>query len=141
VSLLGACAAPTTIPTGDPGLGERAPESVPTDGSRALDVAIEHEGKAVAGATPGGLPGVRMMLGLTAAEVTTLLGPPKFLRRDAPAEIWQYGAEACVLDLFLYQDPATKGVYRVRYAAVRGDSVVRAHEQACLAILFGKKPD
>ena len=40
-----------------------------------------------------------------AAEVTRTdrnLGAPEFVRRDGPAQIWQYRAENCVLDLFLY---------------------------------------
>ncbi len=41
-------------------------------------------------------------MGLSAAAVTALLGPPDYRRRDKPAEIWQYRNDACVLDIFLY---------------------------------------
>ena len=32
------------------------------------------------------------------------LGKPFALRKEAPAEVWQYRAEECVLDIFLYED-------------------------------------
>lgn len=41
-------------------------------------------------------------MGLAAAAVTALLGPPDYRRRDKPAEIWQYRNDGCVLDIFLY---------------------------------------
>lgn len=40
--------------------------------------------------------------GLTPLEVKEVLGQPGFLRRDAPAEIWQYRGRGCTLDLFIY---------------------------------------
>ncbi len=32
-----------------------------------------------------------------------ILGAPDFVRRDGPAQVWQYRAKHCVLDLFLYE--------------------------------------
>lgn len=40
--------------------------------------------------------------GLTPLQVREVLGQPGFLRRDAPAEIWQYRGRGCTLDLFIY---------------------------------------
>ena len=51
---------------------------------------------------PKPLPEPGAVMGLSAAAVTALLGPPDYRRRDKPAEIWQYRNDACVLDLFLY---------------------------------------
>lgn len=37
-------------------------------------------------------------------RVATLLGPANFIRRDGSAEVWQYRAAACVLDVYLYKE-------------------------------------
>ena len=59
------------------------------------------------------------LLGLARADVAALLGPPRLLRRDPPAEMWQYRNEGCVLHLFLYPVPADTG-YEVRHVELRG---------------------
>jgi hypothetical protein len=41
-------------------------------------------------------------VGRGAREIAELLGEPKLRRRDPPAELWQYRADRCALDLFLY---------------------------------------
>ena len=53
---------------------------------------------------------------LSAAQLTTLLGAPDVRRREGPAEVWQYRAGACVLDLFLYEE---RGALRVAHAEIR----------------------
>ena len=50
-----------------------------------------------AGAAPG-------LIGLTRADVSRLLGRPTLLRREPPAEVWQYAGAACVLHVFIYQE-------------------------------------
>jgi hypothetical protein len=57
----------------------------------------------LASATPRD-PGT--LIGLDSAGVEAMLGPPDLRRREAPAELWQYRNEACVLDLYLYADGA-----------------------------------
>ncbi|MBL4720613.1 MAG: hypothetical protein JKY20_05735 [Alphaproteobacteria bacterium] len=42
------------------------------------------------------------LIGMNGAAVAELLGPARFVRRDGPAEVWQYRNEHCVLDVFLY---------------------------------------
>ena len=59
------------------------------------------------------------LLGLARADVVALLGPPGLLRRDPPAEMWQYRNEDCVLHLFLYAVRADAG-YEVRHVELRG---------------------
>ena len=46
--------------------------------------------------------------------MAALLGPPKLLRRDPPAEVWQYLRDACVLQVFMYV-PREGGHHRVRH--------------------------
>ena len=58
------------------------------------------------------------LLGLARADVAALLGPPNILRRDPPAEMWQYQKEACVVYVFLFAAEAESD-YRVRHVEVR----------------------
>lgn len=46
------------------------------------------------------------LVGLRPDEVKRILGSPALVRRDRPAQIWQYRSPDCVLDLFLYPSPA-----------------------------------
>jgi hypothetical protein len=59
-------------------------------------------------------------VGRGAREVAELLGEPQLKRRDPPAELWQYRAGPCVLDLFLYagKDDSTLTVAHVEMRAV-----------------------
>ncbi len=41
-------------------------------------------------------------IGYGPQRLLPIMGAPDFVRRDGPAQIWQYRAENCVLDLFLY---------------------------------------
>ena len=41
-------------------------------------------------------------IGYAPERLLPLLGAPDFVRRDGTAQVWQYRAEHCVLDLFLY---------------------------------------
>ena len=47
-------------------------------------------------------PNPASLIGMERADVAALLGPPKLLRRDPPAEMWQYLSDACVLHVFMY---------------------------------------
>ena len=51
--------------------------------------------------------------GLDGHRVADLLGPASFVRRDGPAEVWQYRLEACVLDVYLYRDAGALTVAHV----------------------------
>lgn len=44
----------------------------------------------------------RQLMGLDRAALNEKLGKPALVRRDGDAEVWQYRAVGCVLDLFLY---------------------------------------
>lgn len=69
--------------------------------------------------------------GLEDKSVRALLGEPGLLRRDPPAEVWQYRASGCVADLFLYEDKNKK---RVAYVQVRSLNAreQRVSEAECL---------
>jgi hypothetical protein len=54
----------------------------------------------VAGSAPAAPPDD--LLGLDETALKHWFGTPSFIRRDYPAEVWQYRAKACVLELYLY---------------------------------------
>ena len=83
------------------------------------------------------LPGPEHLIGLDSDRVAALLGPPGFRRRDNPAEIWQYGDESCILDLFLYK---AGEAYRVTHVEVRGRSVAVVDRKACYLGLLKTRP-
>lgn len=56
------------------------------------------------------------LIGLSASTTRDLLGQPRVVRQEPPAEVWQYTTDTCVLDVYLY--PAHKGP-TVQYAEAR----------------------
>lgn len=55
-------------------------------------------------------------IGYSPERVLPILGAPDFVRRDGAAQVWQYRAENCVLDLFLY---AAAGESWVKHVELR----------------------
>jgi hypothetical protein len=53
-------------------------------------------------AESGAAPEAGDLLGLDETALKHWFGAPSFIRRDYPAEVWQYRAKACVLELYLY---------------------------------------
>jgi hypothetical protein len=45
-------------------------------------------------------------IGLRDADLSRTLGQPKQVRKDAPAEVWQYSGADCVVDFYLYAGDA-----------------------------------
>ena len=72
--------------------------------------------------------------GMKRAEIARLLGRPDLLRRDGDAEIWQYRAGSCILDIFLYEEP---GGMRATYADLRGNAPGRSCAEA---VALGRTP-
>lgn len=123
-----ACAAPRSalVPGAQPA-AERSETSQPAVETPRQSVLPEAERLAAVppadvGAPAPTLPGPERLAGLTASDLSALLGPPGFVRRDPPAEVWQYGTESCMLDLFLYADGAGQPP-KVSYFEFRGRSV------------------
>ncbi len=69
------------------------------------------------------------LVGLSKAELTSLIGAPKWTRRENPAEVWQYQGASCVLDVYLY---AENGAPRVLHAEARGETAQPVTLAACL---------
>lgn len=77
----------------------------------------------------------KTLVGLTGGEVSGLLGRPGFVRRDAPAEIWQYRGSDCVLDVFLYTEA---GGIKVKHVELRPRQPARPTSPTCFAGLLGR---
>jgi hypothetical protein len=76
------------------------------------------------------------LTGLTDTEVQMLLGPPLSVRRDDPAEAWQYATADCILDLFFYQET---GSWRVAHIEARTIAALDAPADACVkSVLAGR---
>ena len=70
----------------------------------------------------------KKLVGLSPGKLADRLGSPGFVRRDGSAEIWQYLAEACILDVFLYRD---KDVLAVDYVELRGRGASQQSRRDC----------
>jgi hypothetical protein len=84
------------------------PEAVPFDAGadKNLQPATPPSGPAMPYNGMATLPRVnddpQQLMGLDRATLSEKLGEPALIRRDGDAEVWQYRADRCVLDLFLY---------------------------------------
>jgi hypothetical protein len=76
------------------------------------------------------------ILGLDSGAVRKLLGEPGLIRRETPAEVWQYRTADCVLDVVLY-DHATGP--RVAYAEARTSAAEPTATDACLTDVVAKQ--
>ena len=69
------------------------------------------------------------LMGLDRGGLTALLGAPDLVRREKPAEIWQYVTADCVFDVVLYDNGAQ---YRVTYLEARDAAADRLSPRPCL---------
>ncbi len=84
--------------------GPPPPPAVPFDSTTPNGPAMPYNG--MAALQPVTPPRVnedpQQLMGLDRATLGEKLGKPTLIRRDGDAEVWQYRADRCVLDLFLY---------------------------------------
>ena len=73
------------------------------------------------------------LMGLAPQAVNRLLGPPSLLRTETPAEVWQYKAADCVLDIFLYAEEEKPDRSRVTYYEIRVADSAPSGARACFA--------
>ena len=71
----------------------------------------------------------QQLMGLDPSALNALLGEPELIRRETPAEIWQYRNEGCVFDVFLYD---TSSGREVTYIEARDDAAQQIETRACL---------
>lgn len=73
------------------------------------------------------------MIGLQDRDLTAALGEPNHVRHDEPATIWQYAADDCVLDFYLYK--ADAGM-QVAYVEARDRKAQTEGTQNCVHSLL-----
>ena len=78
----------------------------------------------------------KQLYGLNYQRVTELLGSASFVRRDGPAEVWQYRAKACVLDVYLYKDA---GALTVAHVDIRKRKKATEPPRRCFHKLITKR--
>lgn len=132
VLLLAGCA--TDAPSG-PSIASTAPQAGLSQGPAANDRATALPGLGLTGGLAGLLPeaparpdnmslapqagtgaAAPELVGMTAQQLGGLLGQPRYLRRESPAQVWQYTDRRCILDIFLYPE---QGEYRVVHVETR----------------------
>jgi len=59
-------------------------------------------------------------MGLSSVRIAEILGQPRLRRRDWPADLWQYEAEGCVMDIVFYDDSPEEGVVHAESRLAEG---------------------
>jgi hypothetical protein len=72
------------------------------------------------------------LVGLDGLSLEHLLGKPGLVRRDYPAEVWQYRNPSCVLDVYLYPDDER---LTVTHAEARAPKIAGDPLRPCIAKL------
>jgi len=73
-------------------------------------------------------------IGLDDAELSRTLGQPKQVRKDDPAEIWQYSGADCVVDFYLYA--GDDGGLAVAYMEARNQAAEATPADRCVKSLM-----
>ena len=68
------------------------------------------------------IPPVDVLKGKTSAEIKDIFGEPTLLRKDEPAEVWQYLTNHCALHLVFYPED-NSDILRVTYFAMNDRKV------------------
>lgn len=76
------------------------------------------------------------ILGLDSGAVRKLLGEPGLIRRDTPAEVWQYRTASCVLDVVMYDQASGP---RVVYTEARTPAAEPTQPDPCLTDVLTSK--
>ena len=73
-------------------------------------------------------------IGLGDADLSRTLGQPKQVRKDEPAEVWQYSGADCVVDFYLYA--ADAGGLAVAYMEARNQAAESTPADRCVKSLM-----
>lgn len=72
-------------------------------------------------------------IGLDDRALANALGKPQMVRKEAPAEVWQYGGADCVVDFYLYEND---GRMEVAYVEARDMLAGNASTERCVNSLL-----
>lgn len=62
------------------------------------------------------------LVGKDRAQLMSTLGAPHGVREAPPATVWNYAANGCSLDVFLYMDIATREFHALAYEVKKGEA-------------------
>lgn len=133
-AMVSGCAQPRTVPsaggTAARSEGTQASEVTPGSGETAPPV------QETAVPKPD-LPEIdddpRQLLDMSRDDLNGFLGRPALIRRENPAEVWQYRGKGCVLDVFLYAADGSKdSPYKVVYSEARDREARQTDQRTCL---------
>ncbi|MDX1575789.1 MAG: hypothetical protein R3285_06330, partial [Kiloniellales bacterium] len=80
----------------------------------------------------------QQLIGMGPASLNAFLGAPELIRREAPASLWQYRADGCVLDVVLYPDRSGD---KVTYLEARENGATKRAPRTCLNRLLRARQD
>jgi hypothetical protein len=112
-ALVSACAAPSP---GGPTMGR--------DGTSAMSPSNLQ--------SPSHPPDIKDLAGLKPAEIVSILGQPDLKRDEPPAELWQYRAADCVLNLFFYDNAGNERLTHAeawQRSLSAGSTPARCHDE------------
>jgi len=132
-------------PSGEPGQvvdiisSDEAPAAKPTAPVQVPDAAAEQpESLAAMPPEPAINDDPEQLIGMGPASLNAFLGAPELIRREAPASLWQYRTEGCVLDVVLYPDRTGD---KVTYLEAREDGATKIPPRDCLNKLLRARFD
>jgi hypothetical protein len=79
------------------------------------------------------------LVGMGPDELQHLFGHPQLVRDETGAEVWQYRADACVLDLYLYPQESGGTPLRVTYLEARDRSAATLAADPCVNALMAER--
>jgi hypothetical protein len=132
-------------PSGEPGRvveiisSEEAPAAKQSTPGETSDATAEQpESLAAIPPEPAINDDPEQLIGMGPASLNAFLGAPQLIRREAPASLWQYRAEGCVLDVVLYPDRTGD---KVTYLEAREDGATKIPARDCLNKLLRARFD
>ena len=87
---------------------------------------------APAPAVPGAMS-ASSLIGLPQERIAEFFGKPGQVRRESPAEVWQYSNASCVVDIYLYQ--VTGGGLSVSFIEARDKAALETAPELCFEAL------
>ena len=72
-------------------------------------------------------------IGLDGRALANAFGQPQMVRKETPAEVWQYAGADCVVDFYLYDED---GRLRVAYVEARDMQADSAATERCVKSLL-----
>lgn len=79
------------------------------------------------------------LIGLNQAEVLAAFGEPKNRKDAAPAQVWQYAAGECEVELFFYLDLSDEQFHLLNYDTNQPNGGADA-AQRCFDQVLGRRP-